>query len=295
MKNGFKRKIRLKREIKWGFKLSFIFLLVIYMQNNNYLKHLFNLGVNKYIDEAYLSDHSSISLNVDQATFSSHNEDINNDEIFTIKEEKNTEPIIYLYNTHQTEKYFQGNLSYKPTIVHASKYLKEKFDNSGLFTILENKNVSEVLDKNGWSYGSSYRVSRSFLEDTLNNNPSIKYLFDIHRDAGSHDYTTLCVNDKCYAKLLFLIGLENPNYMENQKYAEELSKRVNLKLKGLSKGILQKQGKKVNGIYNQDYSNRTILIEVGGENNTMNEVYNSLDILSEVLIDYIKEEINYGN
>ncbi len=57
---------------------------------------------------------------------------------------------------------------------------------------------------------------------------------------------------------------------------------------------MQKKGPKVNGVYNEDFSNRTLLIEVGGENNTIEEVYNSLDVLSEVLISFIKEEIKNG-
>ena len=204
------------------------------------------------------------------------------------------DPIVYLYNTHQTENYKKiDGTSFEPNIMIATDYLKEKISNSGINTIVEKRNISDVLLKNNWSYGSSYRVSRSFIESTINEYQSIKYLFDIHRDSGSHEYTTLCINNKCYAKILFLIGLENANYIENQEYAENLSKRLNNKVNGISKGILQKQGPKVNGVYNEDFSNRTILIEVGGENNTIDEVYNTIDVLSEVIIDYIKEEY-YG-
>ena len=65
---------------------------------------------------------------------------------------------------------------------------------------------------------------------------------------------------------------------------------LNDRVEKISKGILQKQGKGVNGIYNEDFSNRTILIEVGGENNKIEEVYNTLDILSDVIYDYIVKE-----
>ena len=263
------------------------------MQENKYLKHLFYLSTNKhvkntYINKSYFAIKSNASKTKNESAFKE------NDDMFTLKEEKNLEPIVYLYNTHQGEKYLSKDNSYIPSIIHPTKYLGEKLKNSGLPTIIEGRSVENIVNQNGWSYGSSYKVSRYFIEDIVKSNPSIKYLFDIHRDAGSHDYTTICINDKCYAKLLFIIGLENTNYIENQKYAENLNGRLNNKLSGISKGILQKKGKKVTGVYNQDFSNRTILIEVGGENNTIDEVYNTIDILSEVLIDYIKEEVNYG-
>lgn len=288
MKHRFRKKLKLKKKFVFLGEIFFLFLIVLFIQNINFLKNILNINAKKYIQNNYVQGFEKLSM-------VSHNkEKQNKDEIFTVKEEKNATPLIYIYNTHQTEKYIQENLAYSPTVVHASKYLSEKFNSSGLESIVENRSIANVLQQNGWSYGSSYKVSRIYMEDTFKENNEIKYFFDIHRDAGSHNYTTLCINEKCYAKILFLIGLENPGYIENQKYAEVLNKKINEKVKGLSKGILQKQGKKVNGVYNQDFSSRTILIEVGGENNNIEEVYNTLDILSEVLIEYIKEEINYG-
>ncbi|MBR5662591.1 MAG: stage II sporulation protein P [Bacilli bacterium] len=287
MNKRFKKKLKLRKNISFFIKLFLIFLLILFMQNSKYLKQIIILKSNSYIKKNYLKNTSSASLSLN----SINNK---NDEIFVLKEEKNASPIIYIYNTHQTEKYLVKNESYKPTVMHASKYLNESFNKNDLPSIFENRSINEVLSQNGWSYGSSYKVSRYYIEDTYKNNNTLKYFFDIHRDAGSYEYTTFCSENKCYAKTLFLIGLENPSYLENQKFAEELNKRMNLKVKGISKGILQKQGKKVNGVYNQDFSPRSILIEVGGENNSMEEVYNTLNVLSEVLIDYIKEEINSG-
>ena len=256
------------------------------MQNNKYLKQFIIQKSSKYVKKYYIKKESKLPLSI--------NKNNNSDEIFAIKEEKNISPLIYIYNTHQSEKYLSSNESYRPTVMNVAQYLNEKFNESELPSIFENKSINNVLNENNWSYGSSYKVSRSYMEEAYKSSNTIKYFFDIHRDAGSHSYTTLCVSDKCYAKILFLIGLENPNYLENQKYAEDLNKKLNEKVDGLSKGILQKQGKKVNGVYNQDLSPRVILIEIGGENNTMDEVYNTLNVLSEVLIDYIKEEIKNG-
>lgn len=285
MNRRFKKKLKLRKNVVLFVKIFFIFLLILFMQQNKFLKQFITLKSNKYVKKRYIKSELTLSLK---------NKNDLNDDIFVVKEEKNNPPIIYIYNTHQTEKYLSSDESFKPTVMHAAKYLNEQFNKNDLSSVFENRSINELLVENNWSYGSSYKVSRKYIEEAYKENNTIKYFFDIHRDAGSHTYTTLCIENKCYAKILFLIGLENPNYLENQLYAEELHKRLNEKVSGISKGILQKQGKKVNGVYNQDFSPRAILIELGGENNTIEEVYNTLNVLSEVLIDYIKEEINYG-
>ena len=90
--------------------------------------------------------------------------------------------------------------------------------------------------------------------------------------------------------ILFLIGLENANYQENLDFTNKISDLLNQKVKGLSKGIYKKEGPLVNGVYNQDFSNRVILIEVGGNENTIDEVYRSLIVLGEVLDEVIKND-----
>lgn len=277
-----RKKLRLKKRLKRVVILSFIFFIILMINFNKLLLKLLTTYGNEKINSVFFD------VSDDLVTYKTQNHG-NSDYIFKVKEEKNTNPLVYLYNTHQSEKYFKNDI-FEPSIITATNYLKEKLESNGINTIMEKRSISEVLSKNGWSYGSSYRVSRSFLESTKNEYPSIEYYFDIHRDAGKKEQTTLCVNDKCYAKLLFLVGLENPNYVITEEYAEKLSNMVNRRLDGLSKGIMQKEGPKVNGVYNEDFSNRLILIEIGGENNTIEEVYNTVDILSSVIVDFIRED-----
>ena len=85
----------------------------------------------------------------------------------------------------------------------------------------------------------------------------------------------------------FLIGLENPNYEKNLEFTEKLNNMINNKYPNLSRGIYKKQGKGVNGVYNQDFDPNTILIEVGGEENTIDEVYNTAEVISNILTEYI--------
>ena len=58
----------------------------------------------------------------------------------------------------------------------------------------------------------------------------------------------------------------------------------------LSRGIYKKSGVGVNGIYNQDYSKYVFLFEIGGVENNISEVNNTIKALSEVLVKYIKNE-----
>jgi stage II sporulation protein P len=57
----------------------------------------------------------------------------------------------------------------------------------------------------------------------------------------------------------------------------------------LSKGIYKKGGPGVNGVYNQDFSPYTILIEIGGYENTTNEVLNTVLAFSKCFMETINE------
>lgn len=283
----FKKKIKLRKKYKYLLYILLIFLFCLCINKNNKINKSFKKTSKEYVFKNILNIKSLKNIS---------EEDINKSvETFTIKEDKTESPLVYLYNTHDTEKYQEINgLNFKPSIVNATDYLNEKLNNAGISSIHEKRSMASYLAENNLNYSSSYKASRFYLSDATSNNPSIKYLFDIHRDSGKKEYTTYCSENKCYAKFLFLIGLENENYQDNENFALILSKKLNEKVPGISKGILQKKGPKVNGVYNEDFSNRTLLIEVGGENNTIEEVYNSLDVLSEVLISFIKEEIKNG-
>ena len=69
----------------------------------------------------------------------------------------------------------------------------------------------------------------------------------------------------------------------------DLSQKIVEKYPTLSRGIYKKGGPGVNGIYNQDFSSYTILIEIGGYENTTVEVLNSLLVFSECFMEVINE------
>lgn len=208
-------------------------------------------------------------------------------------ETKKENPTIYIYNTHQTEEYKPTSYleySVNPNVLMASYILEEQLSKKGHVVLVEEESVSKLRTTLGLNYAGSYKVTRSMMENAKKNNPTLKYYIDLHRDSLTRDKTTLTVDGKSYAKILFIVGLENTNYQENLDFTNKISDLLNQKVKGLSKGIYKKEGPLVNGVYNQDFSNRVILIELGGNENTIDEVYRSLIVLGEVLDEVIKND-----
>lgn len=209
---------------------------------------------------------------------------------------QNTKTIVYIYNSHQTESYIapkEINLNY--TVLDASYYLQRKLQTYGINSYVEKASIQDILNTNNWNYASSYRVSRMFLEQRKKENNDLTYFVDLHRDSVGKEISTIEINGKKYAKILFLLGLENDNYKKNEVIIEKLNNWLNNNYKGISRGIYKKEGKGVNGVYNQDFSENCILIEIGGQDNTYEEVENTVDVVAEMLNYYIGESYDQKN
>ena len=211
------------------------------------------------------------------------------------KEEKNTnsKPKVYIFNTHQTEGYnsnFLEAFNINNTVYLASHILGEYLSDLGVATIVEENSIIDVLNTNGWKYGYSYKASRTLLESAYKKNPSLDFFIDLHRDAASYDRTVTEIDGKKYAKILFVVGLEHENYEPNLQLAKKLNEKIKKIAPTLSRGVLEKKGPGVNGKYNQDFNKNTILIEVGGQYNYIEEVNNTLKIIAKVIYEYLEDE-----
>ncbi len=206
-------------------------------------------------------------------------------------EENKKNPLVYIYNSHQGEEYFDNktnNYQVTPTVMLAAYKLREELNKRGIPSIVETTPMKEILDKNNWNYASSYKASRILMEEAKKNNPSLEYFFDLHRDSLSYENSILKQDDKVYAKLLFVIGTDHENYQENLQWNQTLEQILEQKLPGLSRGIIEKGGSGVNGIYNQDFSSHTLLFEIGGEYNRMSEVTETILLLADALQELIE-------
>ncbi len=202
-------------------------------------------------------------------------------------------PIIYIYNSHQLENYSNKDLEIygiTPNVLMASYILKEKLNRLGLSTIVETTNLADFLAVNGWDHASSYKASRLLILDNINKYSSLKYFIDLHRDSVSKSVSTVTINGKNYAKILFVLGLEHSNYQKNLDNMNKINTICEKYYPGLSRGIYKKQGSGVNGIYNQDINENVILIELGAVENNIDEVFNTVEALANILNYYIKGE-----
>lgn len=290
-----------------------VFILIIistYIYTLNLLEKI-NLDITNDDFYYFLIDKSN-SLNINKHTYKSIKEIIkfepnkllkNNmvyiekeepviKEELIIKEDKK-EPIVYIYNTHQTETYnnkYLADYSITPNVMVASYMLKENLEEYGIYSYVEEESFKNILNKNKWKYSKSYLVSRSFIEKRTKEMPSLKYYIDLHRDSVKGKYTTTSINGISYAKIMLLIGLENKKYQDNLKESELINNKLKTKYPTISRGIYKKGGKGVNGIYNQDFSKYVFLFEIGGVDNNIEEVNNSMTVLTEILVEYIKEQ-----
>lgn len=199
-------------------------------------------------------------------------------------------PRVYIYNTHQLEGYSATNFeeyNITPNVLMASYLLKEKLNKAGVPTVVETSNISDFLALNGWDYGSSYKASRFYAMDAINKYSSLDLVIDLHRDAISKERSTVKINNKNYAKILFVVGLEHDNYEPNLELTNTLNAMIKEKYPTLTRGVITKKGAGVDGIYNQDLSTKSILIECGGNENSIDEVMNTIEILSKIIKEYL--------
>lgn len=202
----------------------------------------------------------------------------------------NSKPIIYIYNTHDTEKYsvpFISDYSVTPTVKMVSYIFKEHLNNEGISVLVENKKIKDYLTKHKLNYYGCYDASRSYIKQASKNN-DFKILIDLHRDSVKYKQTLYTKDNKKYAKVMFVVTTKHKSYKKNLKFAEYLNSKLNQDYKGLSRGIY----KRSDVIFNQDLNDNAILIELGGVDNQIEELNNTLEILSKIIKEYLGEK--YG-
>lgn len=312
MKVKFKGRSKLKRGLFKTFILVLLLLVsfagtfkILYsnisvnIDNNTYLDYLVNDSFSKFS----LSDLTSLSSTEFLLKYSfgieSFNTGIKDVDLMSpvvseveTPDVTNKEPTVYIYNSHQTESYrsdFAESFNINNTVYLASHILKEYLEDLGISVIVEENSIVDVLNTNGWKYGSSYRASRILLEQAKNTNPSLNFFIDLHRDAASYERTMVEIDGKKYAKIMFVVGLKHDNYGPNLELANNLNERIKNFNPDLTRGVLQKNNSGANGIYNQDFDSNTILIEVGGQYNYIEEVNNTLKVFANILYDYFEE------
>jgi len=213
--------------------------------------------------------------------------------------------VAFIYHTHSWESYLPLlNLTNNPNPNKATSSVtnisilgdrfREQLENEGIGAVNDKTNVGERLISKGLNDTSSYKMSREIVQEAMASNRELQYFFDLHRDSARKSVTTKAIGDKSYAKLAFVIGKGNKNYTKNLQLATALHEAINKKYPGVSRGVIQKGFQTGNGVYNQDLSGQAILIEVGGVDNTSEELNRSIDVLAKAFSEYFwqAEKVN---
>lgn len=262
-------------------KIKIYFCLFIFILSSIYF--LTKLETYNLYEIFIKNDISSVfnTTNINFDSLKSDNE--NNNELQNTKE-KNNQPIVYIYNTHQTEEY-KSTKKYKPTVVTASKVLEKTLKKDNINSVVEERSIKKKLDEYGYDYSGTYAVSFEYLKDQKNKNPSLKYFFDIHRDSIIGKKSKVKINNKSYATMMFLVGQNHKNYKENVKNIKIMEKYLNNNYKG----IVRETYYQPKYSYNQGYDSNMFLVEIGGPENTLEEVTNTSIALGKAISYFIGE------
>lgn len=203
--------------------------------------------------------------------------------------------VAFIYHTHSRESflpYLKGEDNpdnahdSKMNIMLVGKKLGEHLEQKGIGTEVNTTDIVKELESKGLDYRSSYKMTREILQTSTNQNRDLTFFFDLHRDSQRRAVTTKKIQGKDYARLFFIIGTEYNNYKKNLQFAKGLNTLLEQKYPGISRGIFEKNKSQGNGVYNQDLSTHSIIIEVGGVDNTLEEMYRTTDALAEVITEY---------
>lgn len=210
----------------------------------------------------------------------------------------NDKKVVLLYNSHNRESFLPHLVDEKDpgkayhdevNITKVSERIAKSLEKRGIGTYVDETDIMGVLNEKGWTFGQSYQASREVVQAAIAENEDITYMMDIHRDSLPRSKTTKEFQGKNYASILFVIGAEHKDYEKNLKLATKMHEKINGKYKGVSKGVITKEGPGNNGIYNQDLLEQAILIEVGGYENTLDEMYLSADVIAEMFTEIYME------
>lgn len=209
----------------------------------------------------------------------------------------NGKKVVFIYHTHSWESYLpllqlpasSDDSKATSSVMNISIFgdrFRQQLENNGVGASDDKSDVGKMLVSKGLNSNSAYKMSRQIVQQAMTGNTDLKYYFDLHRDSARRETTTKEMNGKSYAKLYFIVGSGNRNYEKNEQFAKALHEIIDKSYPGVSRGVLRKNSSTGNGVYNQDLSGQAMLVEVGGVDNTVDEVNRSIDILAEAFSQY---------
>ena len=241
------------------------------------VKKEINVMESTYVDESNLSSNMYNHLNSTSS----------DEEVTSIPKNFNDEKArILLYLTHTTE-------AFKPA---KNDSFYEQYNIVGVGDVLKNEleknyNIEVVHDKtiHNTSYLESYKRSGETLDKYLSEFEDFDLIIDLHRDSlDNKNLVTTKIDNKDVAKIMFVLTKNNPNFLENEELAIDLTSLANDLYPGFARNILYYNNG--SNSFNQTKSSKLVLIEVGAQLNTVEEAINSAKLLSTVIGEYLAKE-----
>lgn len=205
-------------------------------------------------------------------------------------------PEVLIMHTHATESYQDRQRTW-----FSKSYNSRTTDNNKNVTRigdeiqmqLESVGIGVIHDKTLHdypSYNGAYERSAETVKRILKEHPTIKVVLDVHRDAIQPDADTMIapvttINGKSCAQIMIISGCDDgtmnmPNYMENLKFSSALQNNMEKSFPTLTRPILFDYRK-----YNQNLTTGSVLLEMGGHANTLEEAVYAGELAGKALAD----------
>ena len=194
---------------------------------------------------------------------------------------------ILIYHTHSLEQYADSRQYAQPNgVVGAGEFLSTLLEKQYGYRVLH---LTESFDAEGRDY--AYGKALPALKQVLEENPEIQVMIDLHRDeVDSNAHLIQQVGERNVARYMFFNGLSytrtlgalkefsNPYQKENLAMSFQLQLASDALFSGCTRKIYLKGYR-----YNMHLRPRSLLIELGAQNNTEQEVWNSCVLLAKML------------
>jgi len=198
-------------------------------------------------------------------------------------------PLVGIYHTHTAESFIpDSGVDHKPggqrgDIVDVGEAMVKRFAQHGVPAI-QSKNIHDYP-----SFMKAYDKSEVTVRKMVEDNPSLKALFDIHRDAGRREEATAIVNGLPVARILIVVGrgqpgLEQPHWEQNYAFAKLIDAKLNQYYPGVSRGI-----ELVDWRYNQHLHPHALLFEMGSQYNTKEEATRTIEMIADIVTEIFSE------
>jgi stage II sporulation protein P len=203
--------------------------------------------------------------------------------------------VVFVYHSHSRESFYpELKASVKSpdsgtiNVTLVGKRLTQQLEKLGIGSTHSDKDYASSIK--GYNYNYSYNYSLQTVKQALARNNDLTFFFDIHRDSQRRSKTTATIDGKDYAQVYFIIGHRNLNWRENEAFANSLHEKLEEQYPGLSRGVWGKTAATGNGEYNQSVAPDSVLIEIGGVDNTLEECYRTADALAKVIAEQYWDE-----